>query len=53
VASRSWPRPKYWLLLLTEAEIVEPERTEPLLAETGELTRIFVASCRTAKQHKT
>jgi len=34
----------YWLRLLVKAELVAARSLEPLLAETSELTAIFVAS---------
>lgn len=36
----------YWLRLLCKADLVTPSRIGPLLAETNELTAIFVASIR-------
>jgi four helix bundle protein len=36
----------YWLRLLVKAEILTAARLDPLLAETSELTAIFVASVR-------
>ncbi|MFQ5436955.1 MAG: four helix bundle protein [Anaerolineae bacterium] len=39
----------YWLDLLCEAKIVKPERLEPLLRETNELTAIFVTISKKAK----
>ena len=36
----------YWLRLLSKAGLIDPLRLEPVLAETGELTAIFVASVR-------
>lgn len=36
----------YWLRLLVKSRLVVPERLESLLAETSELTAIFVASVR-------
>jgi hypothetical protein len=39
-----------WLELLTESEIVSPEKTEALLAEARELAAIFTASQQTAKK---
>ena len=36
----------YWLRLLIKVGIIAPPRIEPLLAETSELTAIFVASVR-------
>jgi hypothetical protein len=38
-----------WLELITESGIVAPERTKVLLKEASELTAIFAASQRTAK----
>ena len=42
----------YWLELLIEAEIVKQERLIGLLAEADELTAIFVASVKTAKNRR-
>lgn len=39
----------YWLELLVEARIVQPEKLDSLQKETDELIRIFVSSVRTAK----
>jgi four helix bundle protein len=39
-----------WLELMTESGIVPAEKTEALLKEANELTAIFAASQRTAKQ---
>ncbi len=36
----------YWLRLLSRAELIAAPRLAPLLAETSELTAIFVASVR-------
>lgn len=36
----------YWLRLLVKASLLTAPRLEPLLAETSELTAIFVASVR-------
>jgi four helix bundle protein len=36
----------YWLRLLMKAELCTASRLEPLMAETSELTAIFVASVR-------
>ena len=42
----------YWLELLTEGEIVKPERLKSLQDEANQLTAIFVASVKTAKMKK-
>ena len=42
----------YWLELLTEAAIVEPDRLKPLSQETEELTAIFVTLVKNAKAKK-
>ena len=39
-----------WLELLTESEIISPEKTEALLTEARELAAIFTASQKTAKK---
>ncbi len=36
----------YWLRLLSKTGLIAPPRLDPLLAETSELTAIFVASIR-------
>jgi len=36
----------YWLRLLSKTGLLTPARLEPLLAETSELTAVFVASVR-------
>jgi four helix bundle protein len=38
-----------WLELMTESRIVSPAKTEALLKEANELTAIFAASQRTAR----
>jgi len=40
---------EYWLELLSEEKIVPAEKLSPLLAETRELTAIFVTSIKTAR----
>lgn len=42
----------YWLELLTEASILPADRVKDLLAEANELTAVFVASGRTAKERQ-
>jgi four helix bundle protein len=39
----------FWLELLQDSGVVEPDRIRPLLRETNELVSIFVASLRTVK----
>jgi four helix bundle protein len=39
-----------WLELLTESGIISADKTESLLAEARELTAIFTASRRTARE---
>jgi four helix bundle protein len=39
----------YWLSLLIEAGVVQPERIAAIVTETDELTRIFVAIARNTK----
>jgi four helix bundle protein len=43
---------EFWLELLVEANVVARERVLGLLKEAGELTAIFVATGRTAKQKR-
>jgi len=38
-----------WLELITESELLPPEKTTALHTEAGELTAIAVASIRTAR----
>ncbi|MBX3120535.1 MAG: four helix bundle protein [Fimbriimonadaceae bacterium] len=42
----------YWHELLVEAGVASKEQVEPILTEAGELTRIFVASVKKAKERK-
>ena len=42
----------YWLELLVDAEIVLPKLLSPLQSETDELTAIFVAIIKKAKQRR-
>ena len=39
----------FWLELLIDSGVAQPEPTAPLLREANELVSIFVASVRTAK----
>ena len=41
---------RYWLELMTESGIVKQERLQDLFCEAEELTRILVASAKTAKR---
>jgi four helix bundle protein len=43
---------EFWLELLIETGIVESNKLQSLLAETGELVRIFSASRQTAKTRR-
>ena len=43
---------QFWLELLVEAGIVEPEVARPLLQEVDELIRIYVTSRQTARCHQ-
>jgi len=40
----------YWLRLLSKTGLLATSRLEPLLAETSELTAIFIASVRKLQQ---
>lgn len=40
----------YWLELIVEGELLDAKLVGPLLAEANELTAIFVASAKTAKE---
>lgn len=42
----------YWLELIIEAEIIERKQVEPILKEANELTAIFTAAGKTAKENK-
>lgn len=42
----------YWLELIIEAEIVDKKQVELLLKEANELTAIFTAAGKTAKENK-
>jgi four helix bundle protein len=42
----------FWLELLTESGIVGEQWAKPLMQEADELTAIFVASAKTARQNK-
>lgn len=42
----------YWLRLLVRADLIAAARMEPLLAETSELTAIFVASVRKLQRQR-
>jgi four helix bundle protein len=39
----------FWLELLVDSGVAQPDKTAPLLKEANELVSIFVASLRTAK----
>ena len=43
---------RYWFDLLTESRIVADDRVQSLTQEAEELTRMLVASARTAKRNK-
>ena len=43
----------YWLELLIEAAVLSPTKVQALLDEANELTAIFAASGRTAKERQT
>jgi len=43
----------YWMELLAEAKLVQPEKLQPLMAEADELVAITVSSINTAKARKT
>ena len=40
----------YWLEILADSKLMDPERLGPLLDETSELTAMVVASIRTARK---
>ena len=42
----------YWLELLIEAAVLPPSKVQDLLDEANELTAVFVASGRTAKERQ-
>ena len=42
----------FWLELIAAAELIEIEKLQYLLKETDELTAIFTASGKTARQNK-
>ncbi|HOO51759.1 MAG TPA: four helix bundle protein [Alphaproteobacteria bacterium] len=42
----------YWLELIIESDLIEKEKIIPILNECNELTAIFAASGKTAKQNK-
>lgn len=42
----------YWLELIIEAEIIDKKQVELLLKEANELTAIFTAAGKTAKENK-
>ena len=42
----------YWMELLTEAKLVQPEKLQPLMAEANELVAITVPSIKTARANK-
>ena len=42
----------FWLELIVDSKIMKREMIEPLLNESNELVRIFVASRQTAKKNK-
>ena len=41
----------YWLELLVEADLLAPDKAQPLLAEAHELLSITVSSIRTARKN--
>ena len=42
----------YWMELLGEIQLAQPEKLQPLMIEANELVAITVASIRTAKENK-
>jgi four helix bundle protein len=42
----------YWLELINEAELIEKDKLNELMKEASELTAIFTASGKTAKENK-
>ncbi|MCE3279379.1 MAG: four helix bundle protein [Bacteroidetes bacterium] len=42
----------YWLELIIEAELAKKESVEPILKEANELTAIFTAAGKTAKENR-
>jgi len=42
----------YWMELLVEAQVVTPDKVEPLMRESDELLAITVSSIKTAKARK-
>ena len=42
----------YWMELLGETQLAQPEKLQPLMTEADELVAITVASIRTAKENK-
>ena len=43
IALKETNETKYWLKLLTEAEVITPEASKPLLTEVEEIKRILIA----------
>ena len=43
----------FWLELIMDGELLKPDQAQPLHQEANELTAIFTASGRTAKQSST
>jgi four helix bundle protein len=41
----------YWLELISEAELLAKEKLQPIIKEADELTAIFTASGKTARQN--
>ncbi len=42
----------YWMELLVEAQVVTPDKVEPLMRESDELLAITVSSIKTARARK-
>ena len=42
----------YWLELICDAELIEKEKLNDIMKEADELTAIFTASGKTAKENK-
>jgi four helix bundle protein len=40
----------YWLEIISETQIIEPDMLVPLITETKELVKIFTASLNTARR---
>jgi four helix bundle protein len=53
IAAKELSESRYWLRLISEADLASRQTLAPLIAEAGELLAILIASAKTAKRSPT